>query len=119
MPIYFFSSSITTLESDALERRIREDIPDLQKVANVEEMGQQLRRSPTAAAETNYMLFPFSDASVSIERLVHIADRGRDLFFFIFISNDVSASDYKQLVRTGNADWASSQGVPQEVLDII
>src|SRR5262249_7888351 len=42
-------------------------------------------------------------------------DRG----FFILISEDIAASDYKRLVRTGGADWVSAAAVPQEVLDIM
>src|SRR5262249_56518088 len=38
--------------------------------------------------------------------------------FFIFVSNEISASDYKRLVRSGGADWVSIQGAPQEILDI-
>ncbi len=39
--------------------------------------------------------------------------------FFIFVSREISASDYKRLVRTGGADWVSMQGAPQEIQDII
>jgi pilus assembly protein CpaE len=39
--------------------------------------------------------------------------------FVIFVSSEISASDYKRLVRSGGADWVSIQRAPQEILDII
>jgi hypothetical protein len=38
--------------------------------------------------------------------------------FFIFVSREI-ASDYKRLVRSGDADWVSLEGAPQEILDIV
>src|SRR5262249_10263504 len=69
--------------------------------------------------ERAFVLFPFSQANVTVERLVEMAASGRDVLFFIFISEDISANDYKRLVRAGNVDWVSSHGTPQEILDII
>jgi pilus assembly protein CpaE len=39
--------------------------------------------------------------------------------FLILISDDISANDYKRLVRTGGADWVSASAIPQEILDIM
>jgi pilus assembly protein CpaE len=39
--------------------------------------------------------------------------------FFILVSDEMSASDYKALVRTGSADWVSVGADPQEILDIM
>src|SRR5262249_61125746 len=49
----------------------------------------------------------------------NIAEQEHRGIFFIFVSNEISASDYKRLVRGGGADWVSIQGAPQEILDII
>src|SRR5215204_1355861 len=120
MPIYYFSASIDSAEGEALENRIRQYIPQLQKVDSVEELSRSLPPQPqSAAGERNYVLFPFSHAHTSLDQLVEMAAHGRDVLFFIFISDDILASDYKRLVRAGNADWVSSRGVPQEILDII
>jgi pilus assembly protein CpaE len=119
MPIYFFSTSIDARESEALEQRIRNDIPDLQKIDSVDELRRALPANQASPGDLNYVLFPFSGTQAPIDRLIQVASRGRDLVFFIFISDDISASDYKQLVRTGNADWASTRGGQHEILDII
>ena len=39
--------------------------------------------------------------------------------FFIFVSKEISASDYKRLVRHHVADWVSLQGAPEEIEEII
>ena len=39
--------------------------------------------------------------------------------FFIFVSREISASDYKRLVRGGGADWVSTQDAPHEIAEII
>jgi pilus assembly protein CpaE len=120
MPVYFFSPAMDSAESEALEQRIRRDIPKLQKVDSVEDLSRRLPPKPSSGTEdTNYVLFPFFHANMSAQRLVEIAARGRDILFFIFISDDISASDYKLLVRAGNADWASSHDAPQEIREII
>src|SRR5258706_7635936 len=51
--------------------------------------------------------------------MIAIATEYRDSLFFIFISDDIPASDYKRLVQTGGADWASTQGAPDEIAEII
>jgi pilus assembly protein CpaE len=59
------------------------------------------------------------NAPASLDRMVAIATEYRDSLFFIFISDDISASDYKRLMQTGGADWASTQGAPEEIVDIL
>jgi pilus assembly protein CpaE len=51
--------------------------------------------------------------------MAKIAEQEHRGIFFIFVSSEISASDYKRLVRSGGADWVSIQGAPQEILDII
>ena len=58
-------------------------------------------------------------AGTSFDRMANMAEQDHRGIFFIFISSEISASDYKRLVRRGGADWVSIQGAPQEILDII
>jgi len=55
----------------------------------------------------------------SFDRLVEVAAQYRNEVFLILISDEISASDYKRLVRTGGADWASAKTGVREVTDII
>jgi pilus assembly protein CpaE len=51
--------------------------------------------------------------------MANIAGQEHRGIFFILVSSEISASDYKRLVRSGGADWVSIQGASQEILDII
>ena len=51
--------------------------------------------------------------------MVNIAEQEHSGIFFIFVSREISASDYKRLVRGGRSDWVSMEGAPQEIADII
>lgn len=113
MPIYFLMNSGS--DSEDLGSRIRERIPDLQRLGSISELS---RAASVGSAEPNYILLPFSQDQMPIERLIEVA-AGASRLFFIFISSDISARDYKRLVRVGNAEWVSAESAPQEVLDII
>ena len=52
-------------------------------------------------------------------RLVSIIKRYRGDAFFILVSGEISGTDYKQLIQSGNADWASEQDLPNEIVEII
>ena len=39
--------------------------------------------------------------------------------FFVVVGGDISAQDYKKLIRSGNADWVAEACPPQEILDIV
>ena len=64
------------------------------------------------------MVAPPGDHSY-FDRLVEVAAQYRNEIFLILISDEISASDYKRLVRTGGADWASAKAGPAEVIEII
>ena len=39
--------------------------------------------------------------------------------FFIVVSGEISANDYKRLIQSGNAEWVAETGLKQEVLDVL
>ena len=53
------------------------------------------------------------------DRLLDVASQYRNDVFLVLISDEISGSDYKRLVRTGAADWASTKSGVREVTDII
>src|SRR5262249_28992934 len=117
MQIYFFTGGVESNELSDLEDRIRSELPNLQTVARLNGVTSS-QSSADADHEQNYVIFPVL-AAESVDRIVNIAEREHPDVFFIFISREISATDYKRLVRTGGADWVSVQGAPQEILDII
>src|SRR6266481_6134121 len=119
MQIYYFTAGTDSSELNELESRIRSTVPSLRKLANLNEIAT-VRPQDAASANPDqiYIIFPVL-AAMSFDRIATIAEREHRGIFFIFISNDISASDYKRLVRSGGADWVSIEGAPQEILDII
>ena len=53
------------------------------------------------------------------DQLVDVAAQHRNEIFLVLISDEISATDYKRLVRTGGGDWASAKTGVREVTDII
>jgi Flp pilus assembly CpaE family ATPase len=119
MQVYFFTAGIDSDELNELEGRIRITLPNLRKIAKLDEVTRQLAQNGTTAVnEQSYIIFPVLTAT-SFDRILDITEQGHPGIFFIFISKEISASDYKRLVRGGGADWVSMQGAPQEILDIV
>jgi pilus assembly protein CpaE len=119
MQIYFFTAGTDSSELNELESRIRSTVPSLQKLANLNDVTRERTQNATSAnPDQIYIIFPVL-AATSLDRIASIAEREHRGIFFIFISKEISASDYKRLVRSGGADWVSIEGAPQEILDII
>jgi len=120
MQIYFFTAGTESSELNELESRIRSTVPNLRKLANLAELTSELpqNRAHATTHDQAYIIFPILTATSS-DRMANIAEQEHSGIFFIFVSKEISASDYKRLVRGGGADWVSMQGAPQEIADII
>ena len=119
MQIYFFTAGTESSEFNELERRIRSTVPSLRKLANLDAVtGARSQDGARANHDQICIIIPVLTGT-SFDRMANIAEQEHRGIFFIFVSNEISASDYKRLVRSGGADWVSIQGAPQEILDII
>src|SRR5713226_8005718 len=120
MQIFLFSASVDSVRLNDLEHRIRAKLPDVRIVSRMEEVTKALPKTAGSDGALACILFPVVlNAPASLDRMVAIATEYRDTLFFIFISDDIPASDYKRLVQTGGADWASTRGAPEEIADIL
>lgn len=117
MPTYFLSSNISPEQSSAIERSIKTTIPDLIKIAHLEDIAKDITANQDVPV--HILVAGPADKDDYIDRFVDIAEQQNKRFFFILISKDISASNYKRLVRTGNADWVSVAGAPQEIAEIL
>jgi pilus assembly protein CpaE len=117
MPIYFLSANSDADKVAQIERSLKEAIPDLTTIASIQDVGADLSAK---SGEPVYVLIvaPAHD-SQHADRLAKIAARSRGHIFFILVSDEISASDYKRLVRTGGADWVSTKAAANEIRDII
>src|SRR5258707_7174035 len=105
MQIFLFSASVDSARLNDLEHRIRAKIPDVQIVSRMEEVTKALPKTPGGNTELACILFPVVlNAPASLDRMVSIATEYRDSLFFIFISDDISATDYKRLMQTGGGE---------------
>lgn len=120
MHVYLFTAGLESEELAELEHRIGGKVPGVQRIARIDEVGQMLAKNNAAGiSDQTYIIFPILAPGTSLERVVSIAEKPTAGVFLIFVSREISASDYKRLVRSGSADWVSLQNAPQEILDII
>jgi pilus assembly protein CpaE len=116
MPVYFFSADFDIERVAGIERAIRAAIPDLIRIRHINEIA---KNRPDSPHDTSYLLIvALADDRAAYSALIGMA---RDLanVFPILISDEISATDYKRLARTGNVEWVSATTAPQEILEII
>ncbi len=116
MAIYVLNTDLAVPKSGALEQKLRTAIPDLIKINNIADALGGLR--PSDGPSYLLLIAPPSNAE-NIEKLADIAARYRDRIFFVLVGGEISASQYKSLVRTGGAEWISADTDVQEILDFI
>ena len=115
MSIYFLRPDIGIEKSAVLEKILRNAIPDLIKIRNIEEI---VKESSNSAPD--YVLLVGSPQDTNFfDKLIDQASSGQGRLFFILISDTITAGDYKRLLRTGGADWVATDALPQEILEII
>ena len=101
-----------------VEQRIRRAIPELTVLADIKELSAAVARG--SINDPAFVLIIAS--SREMDYFTKVADmvpsyRGRVIF--VLISDELSATDYKALLRRGDADWVSSDADSQEILDIV
>jgi pilus assembly protein CpaE len=116
MTVYFLSPESSAAQVQATEKKLRRVIPDLKTIGNVETIAHEIKG---AGLEKSIIIFASSTANVeTVDTVINISSRYRDQIFFVLVSKEISASNYKRLVRSG-ADWISADGPAGEILEII
>jgi Flp pilus assembly CpaE family ATPase len=117
MAIYLLDSGAGSQQVDLIERRVLPLLPELTRVETIAQVQAEHARAPE---DTAYILVaaPSRDRQRFTE-LLRLAAGRRDGLFFIIVNEELSASDYKALTRTGCAEWVSLNADPQEIIDII
>lgn len=118
MAIFLLRGNAEPGTRSAIESGLLATIPGLIEASSFK--GVFERRSAARDGEPAIVLVvaPAGD-QLYFDRLVEIAAQHRNEIFLILISDEISASDYKRLLRTGGADWVSAKASPREVTDII
>ena len=115
MAIYLLNADPDVERSGPIEHRLRTAIPELAKIHRIEDA-----LVDQSSKEPSYILLigPPNDAG-NLDKLAAIAARHRDRAFLILIGEEIPASAYKSLVRSGGADWISSDADVQEILELL
>src|SRR5215813_2375163 len=116
MAIYYLGSDLDPDRGAALERKLRTAIADIVSIKRIEDIAPGPLQGP---GSKNYVLLTASKGGRQLDQLLDMIQAHRERAFFIIVSEEISASDYKRLVRTGSADWVAASAAPQEVLEII
>jgi pilus assembly protein CpaE len=117
MPIYLINAHADVEKSAPLERKIRGLLPNAIKSKNLETITREMSGGGHELVHVIF-LAPSDDATY-VDVLVRTAETYRRRIFFILVSDEISGSDYKRLMRSGGADWVSANAPAQEILDIV
>jgi Flp pilus assembly CpaE family ATPase len=117
MSVYLLRSKTVTREATPVERELLSAIPNLMEATSLESIVNQ--SNPKRDGSTIILVTTPPDDNSYFDHLVDVAARYRNEIFLILISDEISASDYKRLVRSGAADWASAKAGSREVVEII
>ena len=114
MSVYFMQSPGDANWSIEVERKLNSAIPDLKRVARIEDIGQLAFKT----AERSFVILDASGAENGrFQNLIDLITAHNGDAFFIAVGGEISARDYKKLIQFGNADWVAESGLPHEVLD--
>jgi pilus assembly protein CpaE len=117
MPIYLVNAHEDAEKTVQLEQKIRGLLPGIINAKNLENVTRKISGGDSELAHVIF-LAPGDDATY-VDLLVRTAEMHRKRALFILVSDELSGSDYKRLVRSGGADWVSANAPAQEILDII
>src|SRR5689334_18139270 len=116
MAVYLLSAGAEMTRARLVEQRIRRAIPDLSAISDIKELSDLARGSINDLAFV-LIIAPSRDLG-SFTKLADTVSSYRGQMFFVLISDELSASDYKALLRRGDAEWVSVDADPQEILEI-
>jgi pilus assembly protein CpaE len=117
MPIYLINAHADVEKTVPLEQKIRGLLPNVIKSKNLETITRQMSGGDHEFVHVIF-LAPGNDATY-VDLLVRTTETYRRRIFFILVSDEISGSDYKRLMRSGGADWVSANAPAQEILDIV
>ena len=118
MPVFLLLENTTRAEQHPIKDALKKAIPELTEVASLGVMLESAAKIRKDERSIGIVLLPLGNDG-TFDQLVQFVDRHRDELFLILIGGEISASAYKQLIRSGAADWASAKSDLNEVLDII
>ena len=118
MNVFLVPGSADAKERTAIERELLAKIPNLAEASSFRSVFEQESVKSKAEPTIILVIIPPGEGRY-FDQMIEVATAYKNEVFLILISDEISASDYKRLVRTGAADWASAKTGSREVIDII
>ena len=117
MTVYLLQPNSASRRHVTIEAGLKAALPDLVKATSLREILSTAasRRGELAFA---VILLPPGD-NHEFEQLVEFAARHAREIFLVLIGDEISANDYKRVIRTGGADWVAINADPAEVVEVI
>ena len=116
MPVFLLKPSAVSGRHTALEAGLTTAIPDLIEATSLREILSSKARGGEPAIAV--VVLPQGDRQ-EFEQLVDFAAQHAHEIFLVLIGDEISANDYKRLIRSSGADWVSANADPAEVVEII
>lgn len=114
--VYLVDGGNDGIRADEIGRKLKRSIPELRRAPRIEAIGEPALRG----AERSFVLvIAPSTIGDFFATLIERAARSSGNQFFIAIGGHISATEYKRLLQTGNADWVAESGVPDEINEIV
>jgi len=118
MAIYLLSAGSEATRARLVEQRIQRAIPDVTVIRDVKELSDAIKRASANDPAFVLIVAPTKDTG-TFTKVADTVSSQRSSMFFVLISEELSASDYKALLRRGDADWVSVDADPREIVDIL
>ena len=117
MTVYLLTSGPLDEQVQAVETKLANIIPELRKIEKIEDVATEIRGE--AGTKVIVVFVSTSLSSGGVDKVIDIANRYYHRVFFILVTNEISAADYKRLIRSGGAEWVDANGSLQEVPELI
>ncbi len=117
MAIYILDAGTDQQRGAAIEKRLREAIPGIVRINRIEDVTRTV--TSDADQQSHVIIIVPTEDSTYLKQFIEVVSRRSDGPFFIIMSDEISASEYKTILRTERADWVSANAGATEVLDIV
>jgi pilus assembly protein CpaE len=117
MSIFLLTSEPFSEQLKTIETKLTQIVPELRKIEKIEDVASEIKRVDDAKA-----LVVFVSTSLTreaLDKVINIATRYHHRVFFILVTNEISAADYKRLIRSGGAEWVDAKGSLEEIRELI
>jgi pilus assembly protein CpaE len=117
MPVYILQVPGQGADA-AFVQRLKAAIPGLMETASLEPILESGARREEAERPIALVFAPQGDRGC-FDQVIELADRHGESLAVVLIGEEISATDYKRLVRSGAADWVSAIAGIDEVIEVV